>query len=203
MVVWWYLSCFNVLFRVFFNISLSVYWQQQSGYWNLNSGRGCQVCGCDSTGALNGTCNPTTGACYCLPGIGGQACDRCLPGYFGFSASGCRGKINSISWFRYCSIIYLNIRLECEPCNKPGHVCDPDTGRCVCPTGTEGPQCQTCTTGTWNYNPLKGCKVLFFLKNVNDQPLPIKNCSIVPGMQLSYSRIAFQSMWPIHRCLSL
>ncbi len=57
---------------------------------------------------------------------------------------------------------YVFLWLECEPCNKPGHICDPDTGRCVCPTGTEGPQCQTCSAGTWSYHPVKGCKVTLF-----------------------------------------
>lgn len=108
------------------------------GYWNIGSGRGCQSCGCDETGALNATCHPVTGMCSCRPGVGGQNCDRCLPGFFGFSATGCQ---------------------ECEPCNKPGHICDPDTGRCVCPPFTEGPQCKTCSAGAWSYHPVKGCKV--------------------------------------------
>jgi hypothetical protein len=65
---------------------------RQVGYWNLISGRGCQPCGCDGTGAVDRTCHPTTGACYCLPGVGGQSCDRCLSGFFGFSSAGCKGK---------------------------------------------------------------------------------------------------------------
>ena len=50
------------------------------------------------------------------------------------------------------------INVECFPCEQPGHVCDPDTGRCICPPQTEGPGCKKCMPGTWDYHPYRGCK---------------------------------------------
>ncbi|NWQ83039.1 NET4 protein, partial [Columbina picui] len=35
-------------------------------------------------------CDPSTGDCPCKPGVAGPRCDRCLPGYWGFGAYGCR-----------------------------------------------------------------------------------------------------------------
>lgn len=48
---------------------------------------------------------------------------------------------------------------ECDHCDKPGYICDPDTGRCVCPPLTTGPVCDQCQPGSWGYEPGKGCKV--------------------------------------------
>ena len=62
----------------------------KDGYWGLLTGQGCQPCSCDPIGSLNGTCD-ANGYCYCRPGVGGQFCEQCLPGYFGFSANGCQG----------------------------------------------------------------------------------------------------------------
>ena len=50
--------------------------------------------------------------------------------------------------------------VECDVCDKAGHVCDADTGRCVCPPWTEGDRCQHCAAAAWNYHPLKGCTVI-------------------------------------------
>lgn len=58
--------------------------------------------------------------------------------------------------------IILNI-IECEPCKSSGHICDPETGECVCPPNTEGEYCQRCTSSSWGYDPYLGCKVLHIL----------------------------------------
>lgn len=50
-------------------------------------------------------CDPSTGDCPCKPGVAGPRCDHCLPGYWGFSAYGCR------------------------PCDC-ARSCDPHTGDC-------------------------------------------------------------------------
>lgn len=52
----------------------------------------CHSCKCHPLGSQENQCHPRTGQCPCRPGVEGQACDRCQPGFFGFSAKGCRGK---------------------------------------------------------------------------------------------------------------
>lgn len=50
------------------------------------------ACSCNSTGTENGTtCAQLGGQCHCKPGVTGHSCDRCLPGFFNFSDSGCTG----------------------------------------------------------------------------------------------------------------
>ena len=49
--------------------------------------------------------------------------------------------------------------LGCQPCDKPGHVCDPNTGQCVCPPLTTGPQCDECRPNSWGHDKVTGCKV--------------------------------------------
>jgi len=55
---------------------------------------GCERCSCDTTGSVNGSCDITTGNCYCQPGVGGRRCDHCLPFYFGFARDGCKREIS-------------------------------------------------------------------------------------------------------------
>ncbi|GIY26654.1 laminin subunit alpha-2 [Caerostris darwini] len=43
-------------------------------------------------------------------------------------------------------------------CNKPGHICDPTNGRCVCPPFTTGNRCQKCVRNAWGFDPVRGCK---------------------------------------------
>lgn len=54
---------------------------------------------------------------------------------------------------------FLKINIGCDPCDKPGHICDPTNGRCVCPPHTTGSRCQKCERNAWGYDPVKGCKV--------------------------------------------
>lgn len=53
---------------------------------------------------------------------------------------------------------------ECETCEKPGYICDMDTGRCVCPQMTEGLNCSQCTASSFGWEANKGCQV-YFLQN--------------------------------------
>lgn len=46
----------------------------------------------------------------------------------------------------------------CDTCVRPGHVCDPDTGRCVCPRLTYGEHCDRCRPGAWDLVPRVGCR---------------------------------------------
>lgn len=47
----------------------------------------------------------------------------------------------------------------CGLCDRPGHICDPKTGECVCPPFTRGPRCEQCKRHYWGYDPVEGCKV--------------------------------------------
>lgn len=87
----------------------------QVGYWNIHSGRGCDSCQCDAVGSVNLSCNAKTGQCHCRLGVGGLKCDQCIPGYFGFSSSGCKGKILEITIIKYyikCSLVTGILRAD-------------------------------------------------------------------------------------------
>ena len=49
----------------------------------------CKPCNCDPIGSKRPQCN-SDGQCACQPGVHGPKCDKCKPGYFGFSKTGCR-----------------------------------------------------------------------------------------------------------------
>ena len=65
----------------------------EEGYWDLESGRGCQPCNCDSTGSTAIQCDSTSGQCPCLDGVGGPLCDQCLFDHYGFSSAGCQCEL--------------------------------------------------------------------------------------------------------------
>lgn len=69
----------------------------QSGYWNIDSGRGCDPCDCDVIGSTDRSCDQVTSQCHCHAGIGGRNCSECLPKHYGFSASGCKRKLQILS----------------------------------------------------------------------------------------------------------
>ena len=55
------------------------------------------ACSCNSTGTKNGTtCQQLGGQCHCKPGVTGQSCDQCKPGFFNFTDSGCTGTLCSV-----------------------------------------------------------------------------------------------------------
>lgn len=47
--------------------------------------------------------------------------------------------------------------VECDNCPNPVYICHPDSGRCVCPPKSYGPDCQFCAANTWNWEYKKGC----------------------------------------------
>ncbi|XP_034551694.1 agrin isoform X2 [Notolabrus celidotus] len=97
---------------------------------------GCpSTCQCNSYGSYKGTCDPTSGQCSCKPGVGGQKCDRCEPGFWNF-----RG------------IVTENMS-GCTPCNcdATGSVrddCEQMSGLCSCKTGVKGMKCNVCPDGS-------------------------------------------------------
>ncbi|XP_068997022.1 agrin isoform X2 [Embiotoca jacksoni] len=97
---------------------------------------GCpSTCQCNVYGSYKKTCNPATGQCSCKPGVGGQKCDRCEPGFWNF-----RG------------IVTENMS-GCTPCNcdATGSVrddCEQMSGLCSCKTGVKGMKCNVCPDGS-------------------------------------------------------
>ncbi|XP_013412469.1 laminin subunit gamma-1 [Lingula anatina] len=108
----------------------------QDGYYNIDSGNGCEMCMCDPVGSTALTCDIQTGQCSCKPGVGGRTCDQCLPYQYGFSLEGCKA-------------------CECSPEGSLDAQCDVYSGQCPCKENTEGRQCDRCKEN--KYNITAGC----------------------------------------------
>ena len=100
------------------------------GYWKLSRSNpdGCEKCPCELKGTIqNKGCNRITGVCAsCKRYVTGSRCDRCMPGYYGLSASNTDG---------------------CKPCNchkefSYSTYCDIVTGQCSCKPHTTGLKCE-------------------------------------------------------------
>ncbi|XP_066966425.1 agrin-like [Macrobrachium rosenbergii] len=95
---------------------------------------GCpEGCRCHRLGALSESCEAVSGRCECRPGVGGNNCDRCLPGYYGLH------RISEGS-------------IGCTPCgcSRFGSLrsdCKQMTGECVCKPGVSGHRCTECPPG--------------------------------------------------------
>uniref|UniRef100_A0A1A7XDU0 Agrin n=1 Tax=Iconisemion striatum TaxID=60296 RepID=A0A1A7XDU0_9TELE len=97
---------------------------------------GCpSVCQCNVHGSYKGTCNPTTGQCSCKPGVGGQKCDRCEPGFWNFRAI----VTENMSGCTPCS---------CDPVGSVRDDCEQMSGLCSCKTGVKGLKCNVCPDGS-------------------------------------------------------
>ncbi|KAG7273400.1 hypothetical protein CRUP_037462 [Coryphaenoides rupestris] len=83
------------------------------------------------------------GRCSCKPGVTGDKCDRCQPGYHTLTEAGCRP----------CS---------CDPSGSTQE-CDVDNGRCQCKDNVEGFNCDRCKLGFFNLDPQnpQGCTPCF------------------------------------------
>ena len=102
------------------------------------AGSGCLPCACHPLGSFAGVdCNSTTGQCSCKTGVDGINCDRCAPGFFNFTSSGC------------------------EPCNcNSGSIdsvaCNATTGQCLCKPNVVGVKCDACRDGFYDF--VSGCR---------------------------------------------
>lgn len=97
---------------------------------------GCTDCACDPVGTVSNDCDPSSGICDCKPGVGGDSCDQCLPGFYDFSVSGCRP----------CT---------CHPEGAVSGICDAETGVCPCRENVMGTDCDSCEGGFYNISA--GC----------------------------------------------
>ncbi|XP_029994258.1 agrin isoform X3 [Sphaeramia orbicularis] len=97
---------------------------------------GCpSTCQCNAYGSYKGTCDPATGQCSCKPGVGGQKCDRCEPGFWNF-----RGIVTeNMSGCTPCN---------CDPTGSVRDDCEQMSGLCSCKTGMKGMKCNVCPDGS-------------------------------------------------------
>ncbi|MEQ2196362.1 hypothetical protein XENOCAPTIV_020702, partial [Xenoophorus captivus] len=93
------------------------------------------TCQCNIHGSYKGTCDPTTGQCSCKPGVGGQKCDRCEPGFWNFRAIVTEGMSG-------CT------RKDCDPTGSVRDDCEQMSGLCSCKTGVKGLKCNVCPDGS-------------------------------------------------------
>ena len=113
----------------------------KDGYFNIESGNGCEPCPCNPLGSHGETCVPKTGVCNCKPHVIGERCDLCEDGYFNIESNdGCN-----------------------EPCNcdsKGSHnsKCHPKSGNCNCKFRVKGQHCEVCEDGYYNIESGNGCE---------------------------------------------
>lgn len=111
-------------------------------YYRDDTGDRCLPCNCSPVGTLSTQC-ARGGRCSCRPGVMGDQCDRCQPGYHTLTEAGCRP----------CS------------CDLSGSTqeCDLDSGRCQCKDNVEGFTCDRCKLGFFNLDPQnpQGCTPCF------------------------------------------
>ncbi|XP_013970599.2 laminin subunit gamma-1 [Canis lupus familiaris] len=108
------------------------------GFYNLQSGQGCERCDCHALGSTNGQCDIRTGQCECQPGITGQHCEHCEVNHFGFGPEGCKP-------------------CDCHPEGSVSLQCK-DDGRCECKQGFVGNRCDQCEENYFYNRSWPGCQ---------------------------------------------
>uniref|UniRef100_A0A8C0WK76 Laminin subunit gamma-1 n=1 Tax=Castor canadensis TaxID=51338 RepID=A0A8C0WK76_CASCN len=108
------------------------------GFYNLQSGQGCERCDCHALGSTNGQCDIRTGQCECQPGITGQHCEHCEINHFGFGPEGCKP-------------------CDCHPEGSLSLQCK-DDGRCECREGFVGNRCDQCEENYFYNRSWPGCQ---------------------------------------------
>ncbi|NWS66076.1 LAMC2 protein, partial [Crotophaga sulcirostris] len=118
----------------------------KEGFFRQREEDCCLPCHCHPQGALGPQCD-SDGRCGCKPGVMGQKCDRCQPGFESLSEAGCQRNGQSL-------------RCECDPAGSAGGCL---SGRCVCKESTTGERCERCKRNFYNLdarNPA-GCSPCF------------------------------------------
>uniref|UniRef100_A0A8C5U228 Laminin subunit gamma 2 n=1 Tax=Malurus cyaneus samueli TaxID=2593467 RepID=A0A8C5U228_9PASS len=94
----------------------------KDGFFRRRGEQCCLPCHCHPWGALSPQCD-SDGQCSCKPGVAGDKCDRCQPGFESLSEAGCQRS---------------GLQCECDPAGSMG---DCHSGRCVCKEGVTGERC--------------------------------------------------------------
>ncbi|XP_071422014.1 laminin subunit gamma-2 isoform X1 [Pithys albifrons albifrons] len=118
----------------------------REGFFRQRQEECCLPCHCHPWGSLSPQCD-SYGRCHCKPGVMGDKCDRCQPGFESLSESGCRRSGQSL-------------QCECDPAGSTG---DCGSGRCVCKASAAGERCDRCKRHFYNLdaeNPM-GCSPCF------------------------------------------
>ncbi|KAM9789486.1 LOW QUALITY PROTEIN: laminin subunit gamma-1 [Neosynchiropus ocellatus] len=110
----------------------------EPGFFNLQSGTGCERCDCNPIGSTSGQCDISSGQCECQPGVAGRHCERCEQNFFGFGASGCKP-------------------CDCDPEGSQSGQCQED-GRCQCRPGFVGSRCDMCEENYFYNRTVPGCQ---------------------------------------------
>ncbi|NXU17801.1 NET4 protein, partial [Pardalotus punctatus] len=135
----------------------------------------CKPCSCHPVGSAvlplgpRTFCDPSTGDCPCKPGVAGPRCDRCLPGYWGFGAYGCR------------------------PCDC-ARSCDPHTGDCHSSSSdvtwhNEAPPFQAVlneSEPTWGWEDEQGFSALRHSGKCECKEQVLGNPKVFCGMKYTY-----------------
>ncbi|NXJ77186.1 LAMC2 protein, partial [Trogon melanurus] len=118
----------------------------KEGFFRRQEEDYCLPCCCHPQGSLSTQCN-SDGRCSCKPGVMGDKCDRCQPGFESLSEAGCRKSGQSL-------------QCECDPAGSTGGCV---SGRCVCKASATGERCERCKRNFYNLdarNPA-GCSPCF------------------------------------------
>ncbi|KFV61349.1 Laminin subunit beta-3, partial [Dryobates pubescens] len=113
------------------------------GHWQLESGRGCQACGCHPQGSHSPHCNQFAGQCPCREGFTGRTCSA-------MQEQGCPDRHYGDAWGR-CT------ECDCDFQGTEAVGCDKSSGQCLCRPGVTGARCDRCQRGHCSTYP--GCEL--------------------------------------------
>uniref|UniRef100_A0A8C7MMZ1 Laminin, gamma 3 n=1 Tax=Oncorhynchus kisutch TaxID=8019 RepID=A0A8C7MMZ1_ONCKI len=112
--------------------------QCEVGFFNLQSGVGCERCTCNPIGSSSMACHQITGQCVCRLGLEGRLCSTCRMGFYGFSSRGCRA-------------------CNCDPMGSSSMQCHTN-GTCPCRQGFVGYKCDQCELNYFHNRATHQCE---------------------------------------------